>query len=124
MVKSIEEGGLNALDFSVMNGVLKLKWLNSFILHKDSFWFSIPDAIFQKMGGIEFLVRCDYDICKLPVKTSDCHQQVLLYWNLLSKHFIYYISTYKHYKHFTPNNSPLWNNRYILTNRKSLFLRT
>ena len=56
VVKSIEEDGVNAIDFSVMNGVLKLKLLYSFILHKDSFWFSIPNAIFQKMGGIEFVL--------------------------------------------------------------------
>lgn len=112
MVKSIEEGGLNAIDFSVMNGALKLKWLSSFILHKDSFWFTIPKAIFQKMGGIDFLLRCDYDVYKLPVKLSNYHQQVLLYWNLIYKH------------NFTPHNSPLWNNRYVLTNHKSLFLKT
>ncbi len=112
VVKSIEEGGLNAFDFSVMNGVLRLKWLSSFILHKDSFWFSIPKVIFQKMGGIEFLLRCDYNVCKLPVKLSNYHQKVLLYWKLIYNH------------NFTPHNSPLWNNRYVLTNRQSLFLET
>lgn len=112
MIKSVEEGGLNAIDFLVMNGALKLKWLKSFISHKSSFWFTIPDAIFQNLGGIEFLLRCDYDLCKLPTKLSDFHQQVLLYWNLIYKH------------NFTPHNTPLWNNRYILSNRKSLFLDT
>jgi len=61
------------------------------------------------MGGIDFLLCCDYDLYKLPVKLSDFHQQVLLYWNLMFKH------------NFTPHNTPLWNNRYILSNRKSLF---
>ncbi len=78
-IKSIEEGGMNVIDFSVMNGVLKLKWLNSFVSHKDSFWFNIPNAIFGKLGGIDFLLCCDYDLQKLPVKLSDFHQQVLRY---------------------------------------------
>ncbi|KAK2829371.1 hypothetical protein Q7C36_017361 [Tachysurus vachellii] len=113
MIKSIEEGGLNVIDFSVvLNGVLKLKWLKSFVCHKDAFWFTIPNAIFQKMGGIHFLLRCDYDVYKLPVKLSDFHQQFLLYWKLMFKH------------NFTPHNTPLWNNRYILSNRKSLFFGT
>lgn len=111
-VKSIEDGGLNAIDFAVMNGALKLKWLNSFIRCKDSFWFCIPRAVFSKMGGIDFLLQCDYDICKLPTKLSDFHQQVLLYWKLLFCH------------NFTPHNTPLWNNRYILCNKKSFFLKT
>lgn len=55
------------MDFSVVNSALKLKWLNSCILHKDS------------------LLRCDCDAYKLPVKLSDFHQQVLLYWNLIYK---------------------------------------
>lgn len=43
MANSVEEDGLNAIDFSVMNSVLKLNWLNSFTLHKNSFWLNIPD---------------------------------------------------------------------------------
>lgn len=62
---------------------------------------------------IDFILRCDYDLNKLPVKLSDFHQQVLLYWNLMLKH------------NFSPHNTPLWNNnRCILSNRKSLFLGT
>lgn len=112
MIKSIEEGGMNVIDFSVMNGVLKLKWLSSFVNHKDSFWFTIPNAIFQKLGGIDLFLRCDYDLCKLPVKLSDFHKQVLLYWNLRFKH------------NFTPHNTPLWNNRYIICNKRSIFLKS
>ncbi len=83
-----------------------------FVSHKDSFWFNIPNAIFGKLGGIDFLLCCDYDLQKLPVKLSDFHQQVLRYWNLIFKH------------NFTPHNTPLWNNRYIISNLKSLFLGT
>ena len=71
VIKSVEEGGLNAIDFLVMNGALKLKWLNSFFSHKSSFWFTIPDAIFKNLGGNELLLRCDCDLCKLPTKLSD-----------------------------------------------------
>lgn len=31
IVKSIKEGGLNAIDFDPMNGTIKLKWLQCFI---------------------------------------------------------------------------------------------
>lgn len=70
-----------------------------FFLHKDSIWFNIPTFILQKLGGIDFLLRCDFDVRKLPVKFFDYHQQVLLYWNLLYVH------------NFTPHFSLLWNNR-------------
>lgn len=41
------EGGANAIDFDVMNGVLKLNWLKSF----NSFWFTIPNAILKRWVG-------------------------------------------------------------------------
>ena len=63
-VKSVEEGGLNATDFNGMNGPLTLKWLNSLIRHDDPFWFCIP--VFHRVGGIDLLLRCDYDVHKLP----------------------------------------------------------
>lgn len=68
--------------------------------------------IFQKLGGIDFLLPCDFDVGKPPVKLSDYHQQALLYWNLLYKH------------NCTPHNSPLWNSRCVLFRGESLFFDT
>lgn len=79
MIKDYEEGGLKTIDFDIMNGVIKLKWLQSFINNESSFWFEIPIAIFKKCGGISFLLKCDFDLSKLPIKLSTFHQQVLLY---------------------------------------------
>ncbi len=93
-----------------MNGVLKMKWLQSFLKNGEEVWFSLPSLIFNRLGGIEFLLKCDFDISKLPVKLSAFHQQVLLYWKMIYKH------------NFSPHNVPLWNNRVILTKRKSLFM--
>lgn len=42
MIKDYEEGGLKTIDFDIMNGVIKLRWLQSFINDKSSFWFEIP----------------------------------------------------------------------------------
>lgn len=61
MVKSYKEGCANAIYFHVMNGVLKLKWLKSFIKNRHSFWFMVPNVIFQKMGGKDFLLRCNFE---------------------------------------------------------------
>ena len=86
MVKLYEEGGVNAIDFEVMNGVLKLKWLKAFVSDVHSFWAIIPNMIFQKLGGIDFILRCDFHCTSLPVKLSTFHQQALLYWKLIYKH--------------------------------------
>lgn len=66
VVKSLEEGGLNVIDYEAMNGVIKLKRLQKFTQNSDSFWFNIPSEIFDKCGGIDFLLRCDFGVAKLP----------------------------------------------------------
>uniref|UniRef100_A0A8C6WYS4 Reverse transcriptase domain-containing protein n=1 Tax=Neogobius melanostomus TaxID=47308 RepID=A0A8C6WYS4_9GOBI len=109
MIKSYQDGGGNAIDFDTMNGILKLKWLKTWLNNIHSIWYFIPNMLFNKMGGIHFLLKCDFEMSKLPVKLSDFHQQVLLYWKLIFKH------------NFTPHNSPIWNNRYITINRKSVY---
>jgi len=43
------------------------------------FGFISPcSQIFMKLGGVNVLLRCDYDLKILPVKLSVFHQQVLL----------------------------------------------
>lgn len=48
---------------------------------------------------------------KLPVKLSLFHKQVLLCWKLMYTH------------NFTPHQTPIWNDRYVLRNGKSLYLQ-
>jgi len=75
-----------------------------------SFWFIVPDVIFQNMGGTDFLLRCDFEFSSLPVKLSTFHQQALLYWKLIYRH------------NMTPHNTPVWNNTHVLHCEKSVYL--
>lgn len=76
-----------------------------------SIWFHIPRSVFQKMGGLEFLLKCDFDVHKVPVKLSNFHKQILQFWKMIFTH------------NFSPHGSILWNNRVITINRKSIFRR-
>lgn len=71
-----------------MNGVLKLKWLKSFVKHGNSnlIWYLIPNHIFHKIEGID----SEFEFIG--------HKNIGI-----------------------PHNTPIWNSRYILSNRKSLF---
>lgn len=111
IVKSLQDGGLNVIDFESMNGTIKLKWLQSFLKNSNGFWFSFPKMIFESVGGIDFLLKCDFDISKLPLKLADFHKQALQYWKMLYKH------------NFSPHTTSIWNNRYILINRKSIYYK-
>jgi len=52
MIKNIEEGcRMNVIDFSVMNGVLKRKWLNSFVCHTITHFGLESRMQFSKIWG-------------------------------------------------------------------------
>lgn len=111
MIRNYEEGGVRAIDFECIDGTIKTNWLKQFLNKKTQIWFHIPNNIFMKLGGIKFLLSCDYDLKTLPYKISSFHYQTLFYWKMIYKH------------NFSPHNIPIWNCRYILHNRKSLFIQ-
>lgn len=65
MVKPIEEGDLNVIDYETMNAMIQLKWLQLFMQNYGSFWYNIPSKMFDKCGGLDFLLKCDVCISKL-----------------------------------------------------------
>uniref|UniRef100_A0A3P9J195 Reverse transcriptase domain-containing protein n=1 Tax=Oryzias latipes TaxID=8090 RepID=A0A3P9J195_ORYLA len=109
MVKEFKDGGLKVIDFDSLNGTLKINWLKSWIKHNQSFWFCIPNHLFNKLGGLKLVLISDFDINKLPIALSEFHKQILLYWKILYVH------------NFSPHSNIIWNNRYILHRNKSLF---
>ena len=90
-----------------MIGVLTLNWIQSYFLHPNAMWFHTPKSVFKRVEGLEYLIKCDYKISKLPIKLSNFHKQILQYWKIMFTH------------NFTPYGSTLW--IAIAINRKSLF---
>lgn len=70
------DGGLNVLDFKTSNTIFKIKWLQNYLKNKQSIWYTVPNFIFQKVGGIEFILKCDYDINKIPIKLANLKREL------------------------------------------------
>lgn len=109
VMNSYESGGLNFLDFKTLNNTFKINWAKFFLKNPTSIWNFIPHHIFSRFGGLHFILSCNYNVEKLPVKLSVFHKQVLLAWTLIYKH------------NFSPHRYIIWNNRDILVKNKSLF---
>uniref|UniRef100_A0A8C5H190 Reverse transcriptase zinc-binding domain-containing protein n=1 Tax=Gouania willdenowi TaxID=441366 RepID=A0A8C5H190_GOUWI len=109
VMNNYESGGLNVLDFTTLNYTFKINWAKHFIKNPVSIWNFIPQYIFSKFGGLEFILGCNYNVDKIPVKLSRFHRQVLLSWSLIYKH------------NFSPHRYIIWNNRDILYKNKSLY---
>lgn len=101
LVKESNKGGLKTFDFEAMVGVFKINWIKASLSQPESLWSRISRNIFRKVWGLNFLLKCDFEITKVPLKLSVFHRQVLYYWKLIFFH------------NFTPHCSTLWNNRVI-----------
>ena len=45
----------------IMFKALKLAWIPRLITSDNSNWCTIPNHFFKRMGGLNFLLRCNYD---------------------------------------------------------------
>lgn len=109
-MNSYENGGLNFLDFTTLNNTFKINWIKSYLKNPTSIWNIFPHHIFSNLGGFNFLLLCNYNIDKVPVKLSAFHRQTLLAWALIYKH------------NFSPHNFFIWNNKYILYKKSPYFI--
>lgn len=109
LCNSYNQGGLNVLDFGTSNTIFKLNWIKHYIKHTDKLWYIIPNLIFEKVGGIEFLLKSDFEVNKLPIQLSNFHRQALLCWLLIYKH------------NFSPHKQLIWNNKIVKYKNKSIF---
>lgn len=111
MINKLCSGGLNSLDFTSLNSSFKVKWIKLFLKNPNSIWNFITAHIFNSLGGLHFLLRCNYNILKLPIKLSNFHRQLLLSWSMMYSH------------NFSPHKYFIWNNQDIRFKNKSLYIK-
>ncbi len=108
ILNSYNKGGLNFINFDYLNNTFKINWLKQYLSKPTFIWNAFPQLIFSRFG-LPFLLMCNYDISKLPIKLSNFHRQALLAWALIYKH------------NFLPQRCFIWNNKKILFKNKSLY---
>lgn len=102
-------GGLDFLDFTDTINTFRISWIKRCISMCNSLWFFIPNHIFNQIGGLSFVLKCQIAPNRLPVVLSNFHQQCLLAWKLCFIH------------NFSPHKMIIWNNELITINKKSIF---
>lgn len=63
-----EKGGLEILDFIDVVNTFKINRLKRCIRNPDSIFFFIPNFTFNKLGGLSFLLKCNFLPNKRPIK--------------------------------------------------------
>ena len=66
LYQDLEKGGLRMTDVDVMFKALRLAWIPRLLNAGDKNWCSVPNHYFRKQGGLNFLLKCNYDTKDLP----------------------------------------------------------
>ena len=66
LYQDLEKGGLRMTDIDLMFKALGLAWIPRLLNAGDKNWCSVPNYYFRKQGGLNFLLKCNYDTKYFP----------------------------------------------------------
>ena len=66
LYQDLEEGGLRMTDVDLMFKALRLAWIPRLLNAGDKNWCSVPNHYFRKKGGLNFLLKCNYNTKYFP----------------------------------------------------------
>lgn len=71
LTNPLAEGGLDVLTFDIFSQTIKINWIKRYLNNVNSLRNTIPNYVFQKVGGLNFLLKCPFSIGKLPFKLAN-----------------------------------------------------
>ena len=106
MISDYDEGGLRAPSIDIMAKSMKLAWIPRLLSEEgnsvDS-WKAIPNHLLDKFGGLNFLLRCNYDKKFLArINLPQFYKEIL-------QHFLELKTSY--YESFAHQEFVLFNNK-------------
>ena len=87
MYSDYPDGRLRVPNIDIKFKSLKLAWIARLIRIRSGpeSWHVIPDHYFSKYGGLNFLLRCNYDEkCLDQSRMPSFYKQILLFFNPLT----------------------------------------
>ena len=109
------QGGLNFPNVRTTIKALRLSWIGRLLSESNDAWKAIPNAYFNKYGGLQFLLKCNYDTKKLDNNISPFYSELLDYFSELRDQ--YRDNCFK-------GDLIIWNNKDITIEGKSLYWKT
>ena len=112
LYQDIDKGRLRMIDIEIMLKALKLAWIPILLSSGRQNWRTVPDYYLRKLGGLNFLLKCNYDPTHLNFLPS-FYQSILSYFHELKSL----------YNFDQTQGLILLNNKEILVEGKTLFFR-
>ena len=76
-------GGLNFPNVRTTVKALRLSWIGRLLSESNNAWKAIPNAYFNRYGGLSFLLKCNYNTKKLDTNISLFYSELLDYFSEL-----------------------------------------
>ena len=108
------EGGLNFINFDRMVKSLRLAWISRLLGDTDDSWKVIPNFYFSDYGGLQFLLKCNYNSESINTCLPNFYRELLKYFQ-----------EFKNKTNIFPYGEfLLWNNKAITIENYSVFWRS
>ena len=113
LFQEMRQGGLKFPNFAITVIALRLSWIGRLLEKNPStdVWNAIPNAFFEKYGGLNFLLKCNYNTKKLDKSVPLFYLEMLDYFQDLCQ------VNQDSYE----SDLILWNNHDITIEGKSLY---
>ena len=111
LYQDLEKGGIRMTDVDLMFRSLRLAWIPRLLTAGGCNWCTVPYHFFRKLGGLNFLLKCNYDpkhLAQLPI----------FYRNILQ----FFKELKALYGYDQGSDLVLFNNREILVDDKTVYL--
>ena len=112
LINDIEDGGLKMLDLESMISAQRVMCVKKYVEHYESPWKYVLDFYLDKVGE-KFLFQCNFDHQTLPITLPNFYRECLQAWSL--------VTNYDSASYEGIMNQIIWNNKYILSEGKSIF---
>ena len=112
LINDIEDGSLKMLDLESMISAQRVTCVKRYVENFESPWKYVLDFYLKKVGG-KFLFHCNFDHRTLSITLPTFYRECLQAWSSMNN---YDSSSYEGIM-----NQIIWNNKYILSEGKSIF---
>ena len=79
----LAEGGLNFINFATTMKSLRLAWISRLLGDTDDSWKVIPNYYLSEYGGLQFLLKCNYNADFINIGLPNFYRELLQYFQEL-----------------------------------------
>ena len=112
LYQDYDKGGIRMTDVGLMIKARSLAWIPRLLKHVNSNWNLVPNFFLKRLGGLNFLLRCNYDVTYLNSKLPTFYKDMFSFFDDL-----------KNFYNYNLGQLVVFNNREILIDGKPFFIQ-